>query len=203
MVPLPCLRPLQRDKVANRALGRNPAPACAALRWAVRAALLGCACAVLLPACGALAPSPVYTHAPDAAVRRELEQRRRAGDGRLMRVVRGYLGVPYQWGGTTRHGMDCSAFARAIYRETYGVELPRTSRQMYALGSAVEDTARLRRGDLVFFRDARTGSGVSHVGVYVGSGLFAHAAPATGGTLTALDAPYYRARYAGARRITR
>lgn len=162
-----------------------------------------CVLAALLSACGSLAPVPVYTHAPDSAVRRELEVRRRAGDSRLLRVVHGYLGVPYRWGGTTRSGMDCSAFARAIYRETYGIELPRTSRQMYALGTAVEDRTSLRRGDLVFFRDTQSGAGVSHVGVYVGDDLFAHVSPPAGGTLTALTDPYYRTRYAGARRIQR
>ncbi|MEW6755299.1 MAG: NlpC/P60 family protein [Candidatus Latescibacterota bacterium] len=155
----------------------------------------------LLSACASLVSIPRYTHAPDSAVRRELEKRRRANDSRLLRVVEGYMGVPYRWGGTTRGGMDCSAFARAVYRETYGIELPRTSRQMFGLGRTVESRASLRRGDLVFFRDTQAGAGVSHVGVYVGDGMFAHASPPTGGTLTALDAPYYRARYAGARRL--
>ena len=57
---------------------------------------------------------------------RDLKKRRRASPRRLARVVEGYLGVPYKWGGTTRAGMDCSAFTRAIFRQTYGIELPRT-----------------------------------------------------------------------------
>lgn len=157
--------------------------------------------------CGAVTPAPRYTKsAPPgsaAAAVTELRQRRRAGDSRLLRVVDRYLGVPYKWGGTTREGMDCSAFARAIYRETYGIELPRTSRQMFRLGHHVATQRRLEPGDLVFFKDTFAGPGVSHVGVYVGEGRFAHASSSKGGTITALDGPYFRQRYAGARRIPR
>ena len=153
--------------------------------------------------CG-VAPAPRYGRANSSVVR-ELETRRRAfrgaDEGRLSRVVEGYLGVPYKWGGTTRRGMDCSALARAVIRETYGVELPRTSRQMYGLGTPVSDRTDLRPGDLVFFRIAYSGAGISHVGVYIGRGRFAHASSSRGGVVDRLTQPYFDARYAGARRI--
>ena len=118
-----------------------------------------------------------------------------------MRVVRGYLGVPYRWGGTTRDGMDCSALTRAVYREAYGVELPRTSGQMYRLGKEVPTPTQLRAGDLVFFRIDASGPGVSHVGIYVGDGRFAHASSSRGGVIDHLRSPYFDKRYAGARRV--
>ena len=136
---------------------------------------------------------------------RELGARRQAflnaDSKRLMRVIDGYLGVPYQWGGTTRKGMDCSAMARAIVRETYGLELPRTSKQMYKLGSPVRGGGRLRPGDLVFFRIGDSGPGVSHVGVYVGDDRFAHASSSRGGVIDQLSQPYFKTRYVGGRRI--
>lgn len=169
------------------------------MKWSFYTILLS----MFLVACGSITPAPRYTRAARSSVVRELEKRQRAGRSRLLKVVDSYLGVPYKWGGTTRQGMDCSAFTRAIVRETYGVELPRTSKQMYQLGYQVLDRSGLHPGDLVFFKDTYAGPGVSHVGIYIGDGRFAHASSSKGGTITALDAPYFRTRYAGARRIER
>jgi len=158
----------------------------------------------LLTACGSIRPAPRYTDSTDSgAVVRELELRRRATPHRLARVVDGYLGIPYKWGGTTRAGMDCSAFTRAIFRETYGVELPRTSKQMYGVGRAILQGQDLKPGDLVFFKNTYSGPGVSHVGIYLGEGRFAHASSSKGGTITPLNNPYFQPRYIGARRVER
>ena len=155
-----------------------------------------------------MVPAPRYTSAPGAGgegLTRELETRQRAlqssDSSRLMRVVRSYLDVPYKWGGTTRAGMDCSALTRAVYREAYGVELPRTSRQMYRLGKPVSVPDQLRSGDLVFFRIDTSGPGISHVGIYVGDGRFAHASSSRGGVIDPLSSPYFDKRLAGARRV--
>jgi len=129
---------------------------------------------------------------------RESEERRR-----LARVVEGYLGIPYKWGGTTRAGMDCSAFVRTIFRKTYGVELPRTVKQMYGLGLTSVQRQDLKSGDLVFFRNTFYGPGVSHVGIYLGQKRFAHVGVSTGGTITSLNHPYFHRRYVGARRVER
>ncbi len=148
-------------------------------------------------------PAPRYTPAANSSVVRELEARQRGGSTRLRQVVDSYIGVPYQWGGTTRKGMDCSAFTRATFRETYGIELPRTSKQMYQLGSIIPQQQELRPGDLVFFKNTYSGAGVSHVGVYLGSGQFAHASSSRGVTITPLNNPYFFKRYAGGRRVGR
>ena len=158
----------------------------------------------LLAACGSIRPAPRYTDSTNnGAVVRELEERRLATPSRLARVVDSYLGIPYKWGGTTRAGMDCSAFTRAIFRETYGIELPRTSKQMYGVGRAIPQEQSLKPGDLVFFKNTYSGPGVSHVGIYLGNGRFAHASSSKGGTITPLDNPYFQARYIGARRVER
>lgn len=90
----------------------------------------------------------------------------------LVKTARGYLGVPYLWGGTTDKGFDCSGLAQGVYRLN-GLKLPHSSREQCALGSAVAKE-NLQLGDLVFF--ATSGSGqVSHVGIYIGGGAFIHA----------------------------
>ena len=163
---------------------------------------------LLLSGC---ASAPRYIPPPrpgDQAVVRELEQRQLAllrGDrSRLVRVARSYVGVPYQWGGNSRAGLDCSALTRAIYREAYGLELAGNAEQLYQLGSNVFSQRQLKAGDLVFFRISSQGAGISHVGVYLGKGRFAHASPSAGQVVIApLSAPYFQARYAGARRILR
>ena len=163
-------------------------------------------CLCLLATCScSIRSAPRYTadSADSDSVVRELKERRRASPNRLARVVEGYLGVPYKWGGTTRAGMDCSAFARAIFRQTYGIELPRTTRQIYRVGRTVNRRQDLKSGDLVFFRDTFSGPGVSHIGIYLGKGRFAHVGVSTGATITALNHPYFRLRYVGARRVKR
>ncbi len=112
----------------------------------------------------------------------------------------GYLGVRYHYGGTSRAGIDCSGFARAVY-STQGIKLPRTSIEQSHVGKAVGQSE-LRQGDLVFFR-TRGGSRVSHVGVYIGNGKFIHASSGKGQvTTSSLSDGYYSRRYAGARRIS-
>ena len=99
--------------------------------------------------------------------------------------------------------MDCSAFARAVFRETYGIELPRTTKQMYGIGHPIAQRQQLRAGDLVFFKIENTRLGVSHVGIYLGQGRFAHMNQSRGVSITPLDNSYFRRHYAGARRVAR
>ena len=164
--------------------------------------ILGGINTLILSACGTMRAAPRYTSSSgNQGVVKELVKRQQATPKRLQRVVDSYLGVPYKWGGTTRQGMDCSALVRAVYREAYGIELPRTSKQMYRLGRPIERRHDLQAGDLVFFRISSSGPGVSHVGVYMGKGRFAHASSTKGGIVVAFDQPYFKNRYAGARRI--
>ena len=168
------------------------------LTWVI----LGGISALLLSGCGIMRAAPRYTASSgNQVIVSELKKRQQATPKRLQRVVDSYLGVPYKWGGTTRQGMDCSALVRAVYREAYGIELPRTSKQMYRLGYPIERQYNLRAGDLVFFRISASGPGVSHVGVYLGKGRFAHASASKGGIVVALDEPYFQTHYVGARRI--
>ncbi|GAA2241544.1 hypothetical protein GCM10010145_04450 [Streptomyces ruber] len=78
------------------------------------------------------------------------------------------LGSPYVWGATGPDAFDCSGLVQAAYRWA-GVSLPRTTYAQIDVGRRVP-RSRLLPGDLVFFY-----SGVSHVGIYVGSGRMIHA----------------------------
>ena len=131
-------------------------------------------------------------------------QRERLGEAfvrsRIVQTARGFLGVPYRWGGTSvAEGFDCSGLTMTAYRLN-GYDLPRTSRQQFASGDPIP-TDRLQPADLVFFRDPAK-RGVSHVGIYIGHGRFIHA-PGRGKTIRVrdLDGPYYRRHLVGARRF--
>lgn len=107
-----------------------------------------------------------------------------------------WLGIPYRWGGTTRRGIDCSAFVQQYVRENLGIELPRTTAGQRYEGVEIEKDE-LVPGDLVFFRRR----GVRHVGVYLSGGEFIHASSSRGVTISELGSSYWSRYYWMARRI--
>lgn len=163
---------------------------------AVARALAGLIAAVLMTGGAALlsgcASSSGTAPAGDAAPR----------DGRavarsLRAETRSWEGTPYRMGGTTRRGVDCSAFVQHLYDAALGTALTRSTRTQVQEGRRVSKRA-LRPGDLVFFRP---GYKTRHVGVYVGEGEFAHASSSQGVTISPLESDYWQDAYWTARRI--
>ncbi|MGF1725579.1 NlpC/P60 family protein [Photobacterium nomapromontoriensis] len=112
-------------------------------------------------------------------------------------VYRQWRGTPYQLGGVSRAGIDCSAFVQVGYAEVMNLSLPRTTNQQVKMGKWV-DYAQLAKGDLVFFK---TGRALRHVGIYVGDARFLHASTSQGVIISSLKNPYWRSVYWQARRI--
>ena len=132
-----------------------------------------------------------YRAADDAGV---------TANGVLMRAL-GLVGTPYHYGGNSPEGgFDCSGLVQFVFRDSAGLRLPRSTRELVAMDARRVDRDDLRPGDLVFFNPG--GGDASHIGIYVGEGRFVHA-PASGGTvrLDRLDAEYWHRHWAGARRI--
>jgi lipoprotein Spr len=117
---------------------------------------------------------------------------------RLMREISKYMGVPYELGGASGTGFDCSGYTLTVYRDALNRQLPRSSAEQFTLGRPVSYDD-LRFGDLLFFNT--TGESASHVGIYLGDDLFAHAAVMLGVSVSSLESSYYRQRYEGARRL--
>lgn len=118
----------------------------------------------------------------------------------IVSFAKGYLGVPYLWGGRGVSGFDCSGFIYYIFT-SFGYEVPRAADEQYEVGVNVP-LAELQPGDLVFFSTYEPGP--SHVGIFIGEGAFIHASSAAGKvTITPLTKDYYSARFIGARRLVK
>jgi cell wall-associated NlpC family hydrolase len=113
----------------------------------------------------------------------------------LTRSALRFLGVPYEFGGTSTSGFDCSGFVQHVFA-MLGIALPRTADAQYDVGHRAVGGP--HPGDLVFFD---TYGGVSHVGIYLGGGKFVHASSSHGVMVSRLSESYWASRYVGAKRL--
>ena len=114
----------------------------------------------------------------------------------LYQSIDEWYGTPYRYGGSTKYGIDCSAFVQAIFISAFGITLPRTAREQYNVTHHISRTE-LQEGDLLFFN---TQGGVSHVGIYLQNNKFVHAS-VSGVTITDMFEPYYVRHFVAAGRI--
>jgi cell wall-associated NlpC family hydrolase len=117
----------------------------------------------------------------------------------LMEIIK-YMDTPYKFGGTSKDGIDCSAFTQNVFSNSLDINLNRSAREQYTQGYPIRDKGDLIFGDLVFFntrRSVRPG----HVGIYLGDNLFAHASSKKGVIVSSLDHKYYSKRYMSGRRM--
>ncbi|MDD8017609.1 MAG: NlpC/P60 family protein [Bacteroidota bacterium] len=117
---------------------------------------------------------------------------------KMMDAILAWMGTPYEYGGESKSGIDCSGFTKEIFKESAAMQLPRTTEDQVKLGSPV-DADNLKFGDLIFFNT--TGQNPSHVGIYIGDDMFAHASVSFGVTLSSMYSSYYKKRYTEARRV--
>lgn len=94
-------------------------------------------------------------------------------------VLRRFRGAPYQWGGVTPWGVDCSALVQAAWLAA-GVVLPRDAAEQAACGSEVAPAA-IAPGDLLFFADGDTPDKVNHVAIAGPRDTMVHATLRRGG----------------------
>lgn len=151
--------------------------------------LLGSLVVLALTGCASTRPPATSSTADDTPAEATAQQ--------LRTETERWEGTPYILGGTTRRGIDCSAFVQALYRDVLETPLPRTTRQQANTGRAVPVND-AQPGDLVFFRPADK---QRHVGVYLGDGEFAHASTSQGVTVSRMEAPYWESSYWMTRRL--
>lgn len=123
----------------------------------------------------------------------------------ILSEAESYLGTPYRFGGTSRSGIDCSAFVLSVFGAAAGMNLPRVAAEQSLEGDSVERT-QLQKGDLVFF--SHGGRRISHVGIVEdvtpeGEVKFIHAATSKGVMVSSLDDNYWGPKFKFAKRIVK
>ena len=115
----------------------------------------------------------------------------------LYSFIDDWYGTHYRMGGTTKKGIDCSAFSGTLLSTIYSFDMPRTAREQYKVCEKInkEDLA---AGDLVFFN---TRGGVSHVGVYLTNNYFVHSSSTDGVKISSLDEAFYSKKFIGGGRV--
>lgn len=118
----------------------------------------------------------------------------------VIKLANAQLGKPYKYGATGPNSFDCSGLTQYVYKNAVGVAIPRVSSDQAKTGKSISYN-NLQPGDLVFFNTS--GSGISHVGIYIGNNEMIHA-PSSGKTISIVNIKtnsYWSSRYVTARRI--
>lgn len=115
----------------------------------------------------------------------------------LYNFIDEWMETRYQYGGTSKKGIDCSGLSGQLMRSVFTIDLPRSAREQYNISSRIGKEA-MQEGDLVFFNISR---GISHVGVYLGDNYFVHASLNNGVIISNLEEPYYTKHFVGAGRV--
>lgn len=109
----------------------------------------------------------------------------------IIETAKQFIGVPYMWGATSIKAVDCSGFTKSVYFLN-GIILARDASQQCYTGDNIniseyvdgnkytrESLKNLKTGDLIFFGRKATPEKkerISHVGIYIGEGIFIHSA---------------------------
>jgi lipoprotein Spr len=116
---------------------------------------------------------------------------------KMFEFIDDWYGTPYRLGGTTKKGVDCSAFSQFLFASVYGFSIPRTAREQYKFTDRISRT-QLKEGDLLFFN---TRGGISHVGIYLQNNKFVHASTSGGVMISDVFEEYWARKFVGVGRL--
>jgi cell wall-associated NlpC family hydrolase len=109
-------------------------------------------------------------------------------EGDPVEEARAYLGAPYEWGGMSERGIDCSGLVHMAHRRL-GRLVPRDAHQQEAAAEPI-DESELREGDLVCFGPPGE---AHHIAFWLGEGRILHATQREG-TGRVIEEPLENAR---------
>jgi len=121
----------------------------------------------------------------------------------IINTALSYSGVRYKYGGTTSKGMDCSGLLYVSFKE-HDIAIPRISNDMANEGKRIR-VHQVEKGDLLFFKTARKGKKINHVGLVVAVDddeiKFIHASTSRGVIVSSLREGYWNYAFVKATRI--
>ncbi len=118
----------------------------------------------------------------------------------LVQQLAQWKGTPYQLGGYSKKGIDCSGFVKTTFNDRFGIQLPRSTTSQTSQGVKIAKKD-LKPGDLVFFKTNWRGGTGLHVGVYEGNNQFIHASTRRGVIRSSLNEDYWKKSFWQARRL--
>ena len=132
-----------------------------------------------------LETEPKNEQKPQPSVAKQDEKGSAVAD-KIISIGKSKLGSPYVFGSTGPYSFDCSGFTSYVFAQV-GISLPRVASSQ-AYGGKRVAKANLQKG-------------ISHVGIYIGSGNFIHASSYNSGvTISNINDGYYAPRYVTAAR---
>ncbi|WP_428738308.1 C40 family peptidase [Sulfurimonas sp.] len=108
-----------------------------------------------------------------------------------------WYNTPYEYGGNSCHGIDCSALVQNVYEDGFGVTIPRDTTHQAKAGHFIKKSA-IKEGDLVLFK---TSYRSKHSGIYLEYGNFLHTSTKHGVVISNINNPYWKQHYWQARRV--
>ncbi len=112
---------------------------------------------------------------------------------KLYAAIDSWYGTPYQYGGCSTSGVDCSCFVGNIFKTVYGITLNRIAADILKNMDKTVSRKNLREGDVVFFTNSK--GKVSHVGIYLKDDMFVHSSTSNGVIVSSLDNSYWKSHF--------
>jgi len=96
----------------------------------------------------------------------------RKGIDFIKQLSKAYMNAPYQWGGKSPFGIDCSGLTQQLFKLA-GYKLKRDASQQFLQGVTVDTVEESKPGDLAFFKNEKCK--ITHVGIVLENENILHA----------------------------
>jgi Cell wall-associated hydrolases (invasion-associated proteins) len=120
---------------------------------------------------------------------------------KFLKAANSKLGCEYVLGDSGPNTFDCSGFVTWCLRQA-GVSTQRLNAAGFSKSSRWKTITKvddIKKGDILFFK-SDTSSGVSHCGIYIGSGMMIDASSANGKVVKRAVSAYWKRNFVNAKR---